>query len=56
MKRKEEEPKKRAVAVVRQLARPMSKEELAIVSGAGTTPCQAGLGGGWSSGETDNID
>jgi hypothetical protein len=53
---KKEETKKQAVPVMKQLARLMSKEELAIVSGAGTTPCQAGLGGGWPASDTDNID
>jgi hypothetical protein len=36
-KKEEEEHKKQAVPVIKQLARPMSKKELATVSGAHTT-------------------
>jgi len=52
MKKKEEN--KQAVSVMRQLARPMSKEELAIVSGAGTMPCAGGVT--WPAEDSDNTD
>jgi hypothetical protein len=42
MKNKKEETKKQAVPVMRQLARPISKEELRAVSGAVTNPAYSG--------------
>jgi hypothetical protein len=53
MKTNEEQTNKQAVPVMKQLARPMSAEELAIVSGSGpgTLPCGANPGY-----ETDNLD
>lgn len=38
---KDKEENEQAEPVMKQLARPMSKEELATVSGAGTVPCSA---------------
>jgi len=53
---KKEETTKQAVPVMKQLARLMSKEELALISGASTMPCRPGIGGGWPATDTDNID
>jgi hypothetical protein len=50
---KENQEQKQAVPVMRQLARPISKEELAIVSGAGTMPCNGGMY--WPGSDTDNL-
>jgi hypothetical protein len=53
MKTNEEQTQTQAVPVMKQLARPMSAEELAMVSGSGpgTLPCGANPGY-----ETDNLD
>ena len=53
MNTNEEQTKRQAVPVMKRLARPMSSEELATVSGSGpgTLPCGANPGY-----ETDNMD
>jgi len=44
MKKREEEPKQ-AVPVMKQLARPISQEELAAISGAVSRPCSGDFPG-----------
>jgi hypothetical protein len=45
MKKREEETKKQAVPVMKQLARPISAEELATVSGAVSRQCSGDFPG-----------
>jgi hypothetical protein len=53
MNKKETDTKKEAAPVMKRLARPMLKDELTRVTGAGTSPSNDGFGGSQHGGDID---